>query len=179
MPNLLSGYSEPKERDLGSDKMKQPAQAAMALTLSLVLIAATPAQNGTSAQNDAPALNDTPPVKLRQDTENMIGGIGVACTGIAQSKKDPRWPSYPLRIEFANDLREHLIGAQVKVWAEERQIMNVTCWGAWLLLNPPGKESYRIEATIIGGNVPAQNAAVQAPASGQTRIVLEFPGVDA
>jgi hypothetical protein len=153
--------------------MKQPAQAAMALTISLALIAATP------AQNDAPGQNNSPPVRLQQDTETTIGGIGVACTGIAQSKKDPRWPSYPLRIEFANDLREHLVGAQVRVWAEDRQIMNVTCWGAWLLLKPPGRESYRIEATIIGESGPAQTSTLQAPASGQTRIVLEFPGVDA
>jgi len=128
----------------------------------------------------SPTWGKGAPTSLPQDRENTIGGIGVACTGIAGSKDDPRWKAYPLRIEFANDLREHLIGAQVKVSDEAGTLlMNVTCWGAWLLLKPPGQVSYRIEATIIGESVPAQTATVSAPASGQTRIVLEFPGVDA
>jgi hypothetical protein len=120
------------------------------------------------------------PASLGQDAETSIGGVGVACTGIGGSKEEPRWRAYPLRIEFANDLREHLIGAQVRVTDETgREVMNVTCWGAWLLLKPPGDGAYTIEATIIGESVPAQKATVRAPASGQARIVLEFPGVDA
>ena len=128
----------------------------------------------------APAGASGAPVNLRQDAEQAIGGIGVACTGIAGSKEDPRWQAYPLRIEFANDRREHLVGAQVRLSdASGDELMNVTCWGAWLLLKPPGQESYTLEATIIGEAAPARRATVRAPASGQTRIVLEFPGVDA
>lgn len=127
-----------------------------------------------------PAEGIEPPVSLRQDAESTIGSIGVACTGIAGSKDDPRWLAYPLRIEFANDRREHLIGAQVTVSTmEHQQVMNVSCWGAWLLLKPPGQDSYRIEAKIIGETVPAQSTTVRAPANGQTRVVLEFPGVGA
>jgi len=116
---------------------------------------------------------------LQLDAETMIGGIGVACTGIGESKHEARWNDYPLRIEFANDLREYLIGTKVTVSTMEQQpIMNVSCWGSWLLLKPPARDSYRVEARIIGETGPSQITTVQAPTSGQARIVLEFPGVD-
>jgi hypothetical protein len=148
--------------------MKLSSKTATGLALGIMLAGAAPA-SGADA-----------PTKLRLDAETSIGGIGVACTGIGDSKEDPRWLAYPLRIEFANDLREHLVGAQVTVSTmEHQQLMNVTCWGSWLLLKPPGRDSYRIEGRIIGENVPPKGATVQAPANGQTRVVLEFPGVDA
>lgn len=127
----------------------------------------------------APVVADDAAVELRQDAEYVIGGIGVACTGIGGSKEYPKWKAFPLRIEFANDLREHLIGAELRVSdVAGEQLVNVSCWGAWLLLKPPGQESYKVEATMIGRGVPSRSATVRAPASGQTRIVLEFPGVD-
>ncbi|MDG2004380.1 MAG: hypothetical protein P8J20_13720 [Novosphingobium sp.] len=159
--------------------MRRTALASLGSVTFLALLAAAPALADRPANIVGPIQVDVPTVNLRQDSETMIGGLSVACTGIAGSKEDPRWPSYPLRLEFANDLREHLIGAQVKLWDDDHQIMNVTCWAPWLLLKPPGGKSYRVEATIIGESAPAQCMTVKSPTSGQTRIVLEFPGVDA
>jgi len=148
--------------------MTRHASAIIGLALALTLSGA------------APAGSTTPPVKLQLDSETEIGDIGVACTGIGRSKEDPRWRAYPLRIEFANDLGEHLIGAEVAVSTMDgQQLIDVICWGPWLLLKPPGRASYRVEAKIIGETVAAQSATVQAPANGQARVVLEFHGVDA
>jgi hypothetical protein len=136
--------------------------------LGLCLLAASP-----GAAQDAP-------MRLALDREETFSGIGVACTGIGESKQDPRWQAYPLRIEFANERREYLIGAQVKLHDEAgRQLMDIACWGAWLLLRPPGRDSYRIEATMIGDDAEPQSATIRAPADGQARIVLQFSGVEA
>jgi hypothetical protein len=125
-----------------------------------------------------PAYGADAPVDLRMDTDLTIGGVGVACTGIGESKQDPRWLAYPVRVEFANLRQEHLIGAEVTLSTMQRvPIMHVTCQGAWLLLKLPDRSSYRLEARIVGETAPAQSRVVRSPAHGQARVVIAFPGL--
>jgi len=41
------------------------------------------------------------PVRVPLDHETTVAGIGVACTGIGQTKNDPKWQAYPVLVEFA------------------------------------------------------------------------------
>lgn len=108
------------------------------------------------------------------DAETTIAGIGVACTGIGESKQEPRWQAYPIRVEFANADHEYLIGATVKVAdAKGAALLTASCSGPWLLLKFPDRAAYRIEATIAGA--APRSATVRAPGSGQARVVLTFP----
>jgi hypothetical protein len=110
------------------------------------------------------------------DGEAVIAGVGVACTGIGESKQEPRWQAYPVRVEFANADREYLIGATVKVAnAKGAPLLTASCAGPWLLLKFPDRAAYRVEATIDGAAAAARSATVRAPASGQTRVVMTFP----
>lgn len=42
------------------------------------------------------------PLALPVDQETSIGGVPVACTGLGQTKLDPRWARYPVRVEFSD-----------------------------------------------------------------------------
>lgn len=110
------------------------------------------------------------------DSETTIAGIGVACTGIGESKAEPRWQAYPVRVEFANADHEYLIGATVKVAdAKGAALFTASCSGPWLLLKFPDRAAYRVEATIDGAAAAPRSATVRAPATGQARVVLTFP----
>lgn len=110
------------------------------------------------------------------DSETTIAGIGVACSGIGESKTESRWQAYPVRIEFANADHEYLIGATVKVAdARGAPLFTAGCSGPWLLLKFPDRASYRVEATIDGAAAAPRSATVRSPASGQARFVLTFP----
>ena len=36
-------------------------------------------------------------VNLPIDRPTTVGGVEVACTGIGQTRTDPKWPAYPVR----------------------------------------------------------------------------------
>lgn len=114
------------------------------------------------------------PQVLPLDEESVVGGVEVACTGIAESRLEARWTRYPLRVEFANPRREYLAGATVAVKdAKGRQMLSVSCNGPWVLLRLP-KGSYTVEAWMPGSAKP-RTARVSPPVSGQKRVVLQFP----
>ena len=126
----------------------------------------------------APAARAQTPVEIALDSETVIGGIGVACTGIGEAKADPRWAAYPVRVEFANSVREYLIGATVSVAdAAGKTLLTASCAGPWFLLKLPDRAAYRVEARINSSEAPAQRATVHAPAQGQSRVVLTFPDI--
>jgi len=125
------------------------------------------------------AQTDAEPLRLPMDSEQAIGGMSVACSGIGEAKSDPRWLEFPIRVEFANDKHEHLIGASVSIsTARAEPVMEVSCMGAWLLLRPADQATYRLEARIIGETAPPQSRTIKTPAHGQTRVVITFPGVE-
>jgi hypothetical protein len=126
----------------------------------------------------APTADVAPAVNLQMDTELNMGGVGVACTGIGESKQDPRWLSYPVRVEFSDMQQQYLVGAEVTLSTMRRvPLLHVTCQGAWLLLKLPDHNAYRLEASIIGASAPAQSRTVRSPARGQARVVIAFPGI--
>jgi hypothetical protein len=114
-------------------------------------------------------------VAMPLDGEITVGGVGVGCTGIGQTKDDPRWLTYPVRIEFSNPRREYLADADVDVaTARGRPLVSVSCEGAWVLLRlPPG--TYSVRAKLNNSKTPAANTKVRARAHGQVRAVVVFP----
>ena len=113
-------------------------------------------------------------VQLPFDTPTMIDGIETVCTGIGQdSRADPRWNAYPLKVVLAGEGGQYLGEAQVNVAAEGETMMDVRCGGPWVLFKlEPGR--YAITAKI-NGNVAKSIAYVSA--KGQGRIILRFPAV--
>lgn len=72
----------------------------------------------------------------------------AVCTGIgADARVDPRWASYPLRIELVGRAGEYLGQAEVTLTQNDEAIISARCGGPWLLVRlPPG--IYDVTATV-------------------------------
>jgi hypothetical protein len=96
----------------------------------------------------------------------------AVCTGIgADARNDPRWATYPLRIELVGRGGEYLGQAEVTLSQNDEAVIGVRCGGPWLLVRlPPGM--YVVTATVE--NV-SKTGRVTVPATGQGRLILRFP----
>jgi hypothetical protein len=120
----------------------------------------------------APALADPLPM----DRPIQMNGLETVCTGIGETKDDPRWKTYPIRIEFSNGAAQYLSGATVKINQGGNTIATLDCPGAWVLLKgAPGV--YRVDATIDGSQAKPVNAPFKMGSGAQKRIVLRFPDI--
>jgi len=135
-----------------------------------VAIAAGPLLIASGAAGDEP-------INIPADTETAAGGVPVACTGIGQTKLDPRWTAYPVRVEFSDSHDKYLTDVEITVWdARGRSVLSVKCAGPWILLRPaPG--AYRIEGRLLDVTAAPRTAPFKPPAKGQIRLVLKFPDV--
>jgi hypothetical protein len=129
-----------------------------------------PAQQFSTVESDA---NPFGPL-LPRNRPTDLHGIQAVCTGVDEdSRKDPRWAAYPLKLEFAAKNGEYLAFAQVTVKdAKGQMVLSVRCPGAWLLLGlPPGE----YKAMVAVPDAPPQTVTVAVPKSGQKSMVLHFP----
>jgi hypothetical protein len=118
----------------------------------------------------APAFGDPLPM----DRPIQMNGLEAVCTGIGETKDDPRWKTYPIRIEFSNGAAQYLSGATVKISHGSDAITTLDCPGAWVLLKgAPG--DYRVDATIDGSQAKPVTAPFKMGTGAQKRIVLRFP----
>src|SRR5690348_5521156 len=74
---------------------------------------------------------------LPMDTPITLNGIDTACTGIADSKDDPRWKEYPVRVEFSNGGAQYLAGAHVSLSKGKKQLTSLDCQASWVLFKLP------------------------------------------
>ncbi len=96
----------------------------------------------------------------------------AVCTGIgADARNDPRWPTYPLRIELVGRAGEYLGQATVTLTQNGEAIISARCGGPWLLLR------CRTGAYDVSAEVEnlTKTGRVTVPATGQGRLVLRFP----
>ena len=142
------------------------------IALSVLLAGALITAAGTAApQSDSTAT----PTAMALDTEQTIGDIGVACTGIGQSKDDPRWKAYPTRLEFSNPAGDLLANVAVTVSTPSgRSLASVSCEGPWILVRAaPG--TYKVEAWMPGTAFKHQTTTFSASAKGLRIVGLRFP----
>ena len=135
---------------------------------SLALPAAGQAANAPDGGGDI--------ITLPTDGSTTVGGVEAACTGIGQTRNDPRWAQYAVRVEVSDARTNYLADAVIAVSdSRGRQMLRVFCDSPWVLLDlPPG--AYTVRATL--NSVPTarpRSAAIRAPARGQLRVVLQFP----
>jgi len=144
--------------------MKQWRFARLGLTAALLAAA------GVAASQTEPT-----PTAISLDTEQTIGDIGVGCTGIGQSKDDPRWKAYPIRLEFANPAGDLLANVAVTLsTGSGRVLATVTCEGPWVLFRgAPG--TYKVDAWMPGQGFKHQMGTFSPPASGLRIVSLRFP----
>lgn len=116
--------------------------------------------------------DDTSGGRVFRDQPFDVNGTEVVCTGIdSDSRADPRWRSYPLKLEFAGAGGQYLGEERVSVTGNGVDV-NVRCKGPWVLMKvPPGKYSIHAEAANAG----AKNVTVTVTGRGQTRSVIVFP----
>ena len=129
-----------------------------------------------AAMTLAAANASAQPTRVPLDHETTVGGIGVGCTGIGQTKNDPKWRAYPVRIEFAGPGGEYLANETLILSdAKGAEMLEVSCEGPWILLQlPPGKP-YKVEGRAGRSGAATASATVKAPGHGQATFVLHLP----
>ena len=116
------------------------------------------------------------PTTLGHNSETEVAGVPVACTGVGQSRHDPRWAAYPVRIDFATPKGHLLADVMLSLSrADGTAMLEVECVGSQVLFKlPPG--SYRVEGRLKKSpQVKPQTATLSPPATGQRVTVLRFP----
>jgi hypothetical protein len=124
----------------------------------------------------APAMHAAAePVAVPIDGEASVNGVAVGCTGVGESKLDPKWLAYPVRVEFSDASNAYLANEVLTVSsAGGGELLSVFCEGPWILLKlAPG--TYRIEGRVQGTDAKIETATVRPPSHGQMRVVLKFP----
>ena len=115
---------------------------------------------------------------LPMDQPITVNGIETACSGIGdEPKTDPRWPAYPIRVEFSNGGAQYLSGAHVTLSEGGKQLTAFDCSGAWVLFKnlKPGA-TYKVSATVVAQpGAGEKSATFTPPSSGQKRVVIQFP----
>jgi hypothetical protein len=111
---------------------------------------------------------------MAMDRPVQMNGLETVCTGVGETKDDPQWLSYPVRIEFSNGGAQYLSGATVRISHGAETVGSLDCPGAWVLLRgAPGE--YRVDVTIDNSSARAVNASFRMGSGPQKRIVLRFP----
>jgi hypothetical protein len=123
-----------------------------------------------------PALAQQATARIPLDSEQVIGGIAIACTGVGQGKADPRWLAYPVQVEFALPGGDYLADEALSVIDHAgRTLASVSCEGPWILLRPEAPGDYTFKGWVPGA-FGSRGGAFHIPAKGRSRLVLHFPG---
>jgi hypothetical protein len=113
---------------------------------------------------------------IAMDKPVTVNTVDTVCTGIGgDAQHDPRWRSYPIRVEFSNEKAQYLSGAHVELsTADDKPLAALDCAGPWVLFKL-GPGTYKIRATLTGQQGGGTSSATFSPPSkGQKRIVLGF-----
>ena len=111
------------------------------------------------------------------DEELVVGGVKYACAGVGEeSRKDPRWPAYPLRLTFAAAGGLYLADVDVTIYdSSGAEVIRIEgCYAPWLLIDlAPGP--YRVDG--VARKTHRRSIKVSIAAGQQTKAVLRFPGI--
>lgn len=114
---------------------------------------------------------------LAQDGDPILeaNGIKYACAGVGKaSRGDPRWPAFPVRLEFAAANGNFLGDPAVTVTdAGGKPVFSAQCNGPWVLIELPAG-SYQVHATGQKGQY-AKDFTISVKAGGQTKKTIRLP----
>ena len=129
---------------------------------------------GVVAAASASNIAVAEPLRLESGEVKAIDGGEVACTGIgADSRDDPRWKDYPLKLVFAEPNGDYLSNVTVRlVDARGAAVLDVLCSGPWVLAK---LEAGAYQGTFSLDGTRARQSAVKVGETGQNRIVVNFP----
>jgi hypothetical protein len=115
------------------------------------------------------------PTSVPLDTEATVSGVPVACTGVGESKLNPHWDSYPVRVEFSGADNGLLTDEALTIFDQAgAEVVSVACAGPWILLKlPPG--SYRIEGRLPKTQAMPQSGYFRVTPDGPVHLELRFP----
>lgn len=117
---------------------------------------------------------------LPQDKAVTMGSITALCTGTGSSKDTVDWQSYPVRVEFSNAAAQFLSGMKVKLSDGSNTVAQFTCWAPWVLFKAPAGGNYKLTASLAGrADSPVKSATFAVPSTGQKRVVIAFPEIQA
>jgi hypothetical protein len=134
------------------------------IALALIFVASIAASAALAEQKTLPV-----------DVETNAGGVPVACTGIGQTRLDPKWQAYGVRVEVSNAANEYLVGGAVTVKDRKgAEVLSVSCDAPWILMKLPAG-AYSIEGRLLNSAAKPKSAPFSPPKSGQMRLVLQFP----
>lgn len=102
-------------------------------------------------------------------------GIKYACAGVGKaSRSDPRWPAFPVRLEFAAANGDFLGDPSVTVSdSSGKPVFQTQCNGPWVLIELPAG-SYKVHATGQKGQY-AKDFEIAVKAGGQTKKTIRLP----
>lgn len=140
------------------DKPARLARTALSVSLFAVVSCAAPA------------------FAVAPDTPTTIDGVKAVCTGVGESRNDPRWSAYPVKLVFANRKGQYTAGEKIDITKNGQTVIQTSCDAPWLLLKP-GAGNYRVTATLAGpGGVRHAGADFAAKSGGpQKTVTLDFP----
>jgi hypothetical protein len=145
----------------------------LAPLLSLAALCATAA----AAAPVPPGAFDMEVDPMAVDRPVAMSGVEMACTGIGDTRNDPKWSAYPIRVEFSNAKNEYMTDALIAlVDAKNEVVVVVRCDAPWLLLKPP-PGTYAVYAHLVESGAQPRSARFTVPTHGQKRVVLQFPDV--
>ncbi|WP_395016511.1 hypothetical protein [Dongia sp.] len=102
-------------------------------------------------------------------------GIKYACAGVGKaSRGDPRWKSFPVRLEFAAANGDFLGDPDVTITdAGGKQVFQAKCNGPWVLIELPAG-SYKVHATGQKAQY-SKDFDLAVKAGGQTKKTIRLP----
>ncbi len=120
-------------------------------------------------------LSSTVLAQVAQDQELSYQGTHYACTGVGESKEDPRWANYSTKLMFTTGGRAYVSFVQVKVEdAQGKVVLEVDCDAPWVVAQlPPG--SYSIKATAE--RKYPKSAKIQVGGGKQAELAIRFPEI--
>jgi hypothetical protein len=115
------------------------------------------------------------PTAPPNDTVQTWQGHPYACTGIAESKYDPRWDAFPLKFVVATVEGDYLGDFTVTITdGSGATVMDAHCLAPWLLVDLPAG-NYTARVVARGTFEKTLDVAV---GSGQKELTVHFEGIN-
>jgi hypothetical protein len=155
-------------------RVKETVMRRLSCLLSLAVLCAAAAA-AAQPQSAPTGINDMDIEQMVVDRDVVLGDVQLACTGIGDTRTDPKWAAYPIRVEFSNAKNQYMVDALVALLdAKGEAVLVVRCDSPWLLLKPP-PGTYAVYAHLMDTGAQIRSARFTAPTHGQKRVVLQFP----